>query len=137
MVATLKMSQQHDETHRYQEQQQATPQAYMRLVPAPQGAERRMFERKEVHAHIQGKRLDHSIAARREPFLSLATRDLSIGGLSAISQTIIQRGERVSVYFPPQGVHRGWDALGRVIRCEPSGMGYRVAVEFEQMPLAA
>jgi hypothetical protein len=137
MVATLKTPQQNQSQQPQHEQQQPAMQSYMRLVPAPQGAERRMFERKEVHAHIQGKRLDHSIAARREPFLSLATRDLSIGGLSAISQTAIQRGERVSVYFPPQGVHRGWDALGRVIRCEPSGFGYRVAVEFEQMPLAA
>jgi hypothetical protein len=101
------------------------------------GAERRLFPRKEVHAHIQGKRLDHSIPARREPFLNLALRDLSIGGLSAISQARVERGERVSVFFPPQGVHRGWDALGRVIRCEPSGFGYRVAVEFEPMPMAA
>ncbi len=27
------------------------------------GAERRIFPRKEVHAHIEGKRLDHSIVA--------------------------------------------------------------------------
>jgi hypothetical protein len=101
------------------------------------GAERRMFPRKEVHAHIQGKRMDHTIAARREPFLSLALRDLSMGGLSAISQSPVERGERVSVYFPPQGVHRGWDALGRVIRCEPSSFGYRVAVEFDPIPMAA
>jgi hypothetical protein len=130
MVATLMMPQQ-------REQQEPQQQSYMRLVPEPQGAERRIFPRKEVHAHIQGKRLDHSIAARREPFLSLATRDLSMGGLSAISQTPVPQGERVSVYFPPQGVHRGWDALGRVIRCEPSGFGYRIAVEFEPLPMAA
>ena len=101
------------------------------------GAERRMFPRKEVHAHIQGRRLDHTIPARREPFLSLALRDLSMGGLSAISQSPVQRGERVNVFFPPQGVQRGWDALGHVIRCEPSGFGYRVAVEFDPIPMAA
>lgn len=101
------------------------------------GAERRIFPRKEVQGHIQGKRLDHTISARREPFLSFSLRDLSMGGLSAISQSPIQRGERVSVFFPPQGVHRGWDALGRVIRCDPGGFGYRVAVEFDPMPLAA
>jgi hypothetical protein len=101
------------------------------------GAERRMFPRKEVHAQIQGKRLDHTISAHREPFLNLALRDLSMGGMSAISQSPVQRGERVNVFFPPQGVHRGWDALGRVIRCQPSGFGYRIAVEFDPMPMAA
>jgi hypothetical protein len=101
------------------------------------GAERRVFPRKEIHAHIQGRRLDHSIPARREPFLSLALRDLSMGGLSAISQSPVSRGERVSVFFPPQGVQRGWDAYGHVIRCEPSGFGYRVAVEFDPIPMAA
>jgi hypothetical protein len=42
----------------------------------------------------------------------------------------------VSVFFPPQGASRGWDAYGRVIRCEPSGMGYRIAVEFDPLPAA-
>ena len=109
----------------------------LKLVADDGGAERRMFPRKEIHAHIQGKRLDHTIPARREPFMSLSLRDLSMGGLSAISQSPVQRGERVSVFFPPQGAHRGWDALGRVIRCQPSGFGYRIAVEFDPMPMAA
>ncbi len=101
------------------------------------GAERRVFPRKEVHDRIQGKRLDHTLSARREPVLSLALRDLSMGGLSAVSQTPVEKGERVTVYFPPQGVSRGWDAIGRVIRCQPSTFGYRVAVEFDPIPMAA
>ncbi len=101
------------------------------------GAERRIFPRKEAHGHIQGRRLDHTLPARREPILNLALSDLSLGGLSAISQTAVSKGERVTVYFPPQGVHRGWDALGRVIRCQPSSFGYRIAVEFDPTSLAA
>jgi hypothetical protein len=100
------------------------------------GAERRMFPRKEVHARIEGKRLDHSIMAHRQPHISLALRDLSLGGLSAISHGPVERGERISVFFPPQGPKRGWDAYGRVLRCEPSALGYRVAVEFETLPAA-
>jgi hypothetical protein len=99
-------------------------------------AERRMFPRKEIHARVDGMRLDHTIPARRQPQLSLALRDLSLGGLSAISQTPIESGERISVFFPPQGATRGWDAYGRVLRCEPSGMGYRLAVEFDPLPAA-
>jgi hypothetical protein len=83
-------------------------------------AERRLFPRKEIHTRVEGRRLDHTLTARRDPHVSLALRDLSLGGLSA----------------PPQGAARGWDAYGRVIRCEPSGIGYRVAMEFDPLPAA-
>ena len=101
------------------------------------GAERRVFPRKEIHARVESKRMDHTIEARQNPHLSLALRDLSLGGLSAISDIAIKAGERLSVFFPPQGTNRGWDAFGRVIRCDPSGMGFRVAVEFDPLPMAA
>ncbi len=101
------------------------------------GRERRVIPSKEIHARVEGHRVDHTIAAHRQPQLSLALRDLSLGGLSAISHTPLDAGERLTVFFPPQGTQRGWDAYGRVIRCEPSGFGYRVAVEFDPMPAAA
>jgi hypothetical protein len=103
---------------------------------ATSGAERRLFPRKELHTRVEGRRVDHTIPAHRQPQLSLALRDLSLGGLSAISQTPLDRGERLTVFFPPQGTQRGWDAYGRVLRCEPSGFGYRVAVEFDPLPAA-
>jgi len=114
--------------------------SYMRLVTdedTAAGAERRVFPRKETQARVQGKRLDHSIPARREPFLNLSLRDVSAGGLSAISQTPVESGERVNVFFPPMGIQRGWDASGRVIRCTPSSFGYRIAVEFDPVSMAA
>jgi hypothetical protein len=107
----------------------------MRIGPET-GAERRIFPRKEVHARIEGKRLDHTIQAHVQPHLSLALRDLSLGGMSAISQTKLDSGERLTVFFPPQGMNRGWDAYGRVLRCEPSSVGFRVAVEFDPLPAA-
>jgi c-di-GMP-binding flagellar brake protein YcgR len=103
---------------------------------AKTGAERRVFTRRVLHLRVEGKRLDHSIQAHREPHLSLALRDLSAGGMSALSQTPLSRGERLSVFFPPQGADRGWDAFGRVVSCEPSGLGYRVAMEFDSLPAA-
>ena len=100
-------------------------------------SERRMFKRKEIQARVEGKRLDHSIPALQQPHLSLALRDLSIGGLSAISTQPVDAGERIAVFFPPQGVNRGWDAYGRIIRCDASHFGYRVAVEFDPVSMAA
>jgi hypothetical protein len=94
----------------------------MRIGPET-GAERRMFPRKEIHAQVEGKRLDHTVEARISPRLDLALRALSFG-------------ERLTVIFPPLGDNRGWDAYGRVIRCEPSSVGYRIAVEFDPLPAA-
>jgi PilZ domain-containing protein len=108
----------------------------LRIGPQAEGADRRMFPRKEIHARIEGKRLDHTVQAHRQPQLSLMLRDLSFGGLSAICQAPLNRGDRLSVFFPPQGINRGWDAYGRVLRCEPTGVGYRIAVEFDPLPAA-
>jgi hypothetical protein len=95
-----------------------------------------VFPRKPSDARVQGVRVDHSIAAHRQPQLSLAVRDISVGGLSAITATPLQAGERLNVYFPSDSSQRGWDALGRVIRCEPSAMGYRVALQFDGLAAA-
>jgi hypothetical protein len=102
----------------------------------PENRERRMFPRKTVHARIEARRLDHTILAHRSPRLSLELNDLSIGGLSASADLPLQAGERLSVFFPPAGAMHGWDAYGRVVRCEPSSMGYRVALEFDPLPAA-
>ncbi len=98
---------------------------------------RRTFPRMEMRARIEGRRLSTSVEARQQPHLSLSLRDLSVGGLSAVSQMPVQSGERLSVFFPPQGAQRGWDAYGKVIRCEQSSMGYRLAVQFDPLPMAA
>jgi hypothetical protein len=95
------------------------------------GAERRVFPRKEVHASIEGKRIDHTIEARRTPKFNLHLRDLSYGGMCALSPLPLERGERLSMMFPPLGTTSGWDACGRVLRCDQSPMGYRIAVEFD------
>src|SRR5690242_19731927 len=101
----------------------------------PSGAERRVFPRKEIHARIDGRR--EQAEQHQNPHLSPHLRDLSLGGLSAISQIALNKDEKLTVFFPAQGSSRGWDAYGKVIRCEPSGLGYRVAVAFDPVPLAA
>lgn len=111
-------------------------------APEKTGAERRVFPRKEISARVEGKRMDHSLSALRDPHLTLSLRDLSLGGLSAISPMPLERGERLTFSFPPQNLSSGalrggWDAVGRVLRCETSALGYRIAVEFDALPAAA
>ena len=99
-------------------------------------SDRRVFPRRELSLRVAGRRLDHSVEARREPCLNFSMDDVSVGGLSATSQTRLGVGERVAVFFPPEAGSRGWDAYGRVLRVrdERGGAGgFRVAVEFDQM----
>jgi hypothetical protein len=105
-------------------------------IMAATGAERRVFPRKEIHVQVDGRRLDHSIHALQQPTLKLHLRDLSFGGLSAISDYPLGQGEHLSVIFPPREQQGGWDAYGRVIRCMPSSLGYQVAVQFDPLPAA-
>ena len=98
---------------------------------------RRIFPRKECHAQVEGRRMDHTVSAHRFPQFTLALRDLSFGGLSAITAMPLSCGEQLSVFFPRQGQLQEWDARGRVLRCDASTMGYRVAVEFDPLPMAA
>ena len=99
--------------------------------------DRRIFPRRDVTLAARSHRLDNTIEARQNPLLTLHLRDLSLGGLSALSPAPLEAGERLAVYFPRQGTVGGWDAMGRVIRCEPGIMGFRIAMEFDPMPMAA
>jgi len=99
--------------------------------------ERRTCARKEIQVRVEGKRIDHTLSARQQPHISLSLRDLSLGGLSGLSDLPLQAGERIAVFFPPHGSNRGWDAYGRVIRCDPCHQGYRIAVEFDPIAAAA
>jgi len=98
--------------------------------------DRRVFPRKEVHAQLEIHRIDNTLDARRNPCLTLYLRDLSLGGMSAISPCPLAEGERLSLHFPRQGTIGGWDAVGHVRRCVQSALGYRIAVEFDPLPAA-
>ena len=98
--------------------------------------ERRIFGRRRVNVHADARRFDHTVAARRDPRVRLQILDVSIGGLSAVTLTPLEAGEHVGVSFPPDLGQRGWNAFGRVIRCEPAADGYQVAVAFDSLPAA-
>src|SRR6266568_4697273 len=104
--------------------------------PQVPSADLRMFARTEQKMIAEAHRLDHSLIARRQPRLRLAVRDLSVNGMSAISDQPVEKGEHVGVSFPAEGGQRAWGAYGRVVRCEPSAMGYSLAVEFDPLHAA-
>jgi hypothetical protein len=107
-----------------------------RRYRGPARIDRRIFPRKEVHAELHVARIDNSLDALKSPNLTLYLRDLSLGGMSAISPLPLQQGERLTLHFPRTETYGGWDAIGHVRRCVQSAMGYRVAVEFDPLPAA-
>jgi hypothetical protein len=100
-------------------------------------ADRRVFPRREIHAEVESRRLDHSLSALRQPRLKLSLHDLSLGGLAASVDHPLVAGERLNVFFPPAESRGGWNAVGRVLRCHPSATGYKIAVAFDPLPAAA
>lgn len=111
----------------------------MRLVPVEadeRDGDRRVFQRRAAQGTVIARRLDHALPSRRHPQLALDLCDLSVGGLSAISDLPINPGERVNIDLRADDIPP-FNACARVVRCEMSGMGYRVAVAFEALPLAA
>ena len=79
-----------------------------RRAEARAASERRLFPRRETTQTVTGRRLDHSVVARRQPVLSLNLRDVSLGGLSARTETPLAPGERIAVSFPREGLRMGW-----------------------------
>jgi hypothetical protein len=108
----------------------------LKLTPSS-GDERRMFQRTDDRREVPARRLDHSVDARRLPNIMLSLRDLSVGGLGGTVDQPLHKGERLAVFFPPAMARPGFTAQGRIVRCEPSGLGYRIGVAFDAVPSAA
>jgi len=102
----------------------------------PLRIERRVFGRAPAHVRVEARRLANTLSALRRPLVNLHVRDISLGGLSALTEHPIEEGEQLEVYLPSVNGMPPWDAYGRVVRCETSPLGYRVALEFEPRPAA-
>ncbi len=99
------------------------------------------FERRGAERHcISGRATAVSCAASpegpRNRIRSLQLLNISATGLGAVSQDPIEEGSTITVFFPPHGPDRGFDACGRVTRCRPTGQGHQVGVRFDPKPAA-
>jgi hypothetical protein len=98
--------------------------------------ERRIFSRIHANVPAEARRLDHSLHALRSPRLTLEVQDLSLSGLCAHSDEPVMNGEHLAVHLPPRHGLPTFSAYGRVTRCQPTGQGYEVAIEFDRLPAA-
>jgi hypothetical protein len=98
--------------------------------------ERRIFSRIPAEVPAEARRLDHSLHALRAPRLRLDVQDLSLSGLCAHSDQPVMRGEHLAIHLPPRDGLPTFSAYGRVTRCQPTGSGYKLAIEFDRLPAA-
>lgn len=92
-----------------------------------QDDERRLFPRRPAYGSIHG-----IVTSDHQP-IQLELKDWSVGGVGAYTNRMIHRGASVMLSFPPDGMKRGFNARGRVVRCEPSATGYRIGIQFDRL----
>jgi hypothetical protein len=104
---------------------------YPSLTLYPQHAESQSEE-----LVIDARRLDHSLAARREPRARFTVHHWDCDSATATSDLPLLFGEHVMLRFPASARRPAWNAFGRVVACDPDADGYRVKIDFDPLPAA-
>ena len=68
---------------------------------------------------------------------SLDLQDISNSGLCALSGEPVEVNSRITVFFQPHGPEGGYDAAGRVVRCQAMAEGYEIGIRFDSQAAAA
>lgn len=110
----------------------AMPQSFLMSDYRP---ERRRHARRLVRVDAEARRLDNTLAAQRSPRLPMAILDVSEGGISAMSKSPVLDGERLAVLLPP-GTGLPTRIFGKVVRCQPRGDRWFLAIRFDAIPAA-
>ncbi|QNN22080.1 PilZ domain-containing protein [Planctomycetales bacterium ZRK34] len=92
-------------------------------APAVYRFDRRRCDRHDLGGCVTAVRRDHDMRIHRRPVCSLRLRNLSDGGIGAISDIPLSPDERISVYFQPHGADQGFELVGHVVRCQPLRAG--------------
>jgi hypothetical protein len=101
------------------------------LFPRPAAAESDVRE-----LLVDGRRLDHSLCARREPRARLIVHAYDCDHAAGTSDIPLLVGEHMMLRFPARAGRLAWNAFGRVVACEAHADGYRVTIDFDPLPAA-
>lgn len=92
--------------------------------------DRRLAVRRPVSGHVTAVRREQREDGGHNRICALHLVDMSSLGLGAFCQEAIAEGTAITVFFPPHGPDRGFDAYGQVLRCEQVEGRYRVGIQF-------
>jgi hypothetical protein len=98
------------------------------------------FERRRAERHgLSGRAtaVSHGVDdCTQGRIRSLQLLNISDSGLGALCQDAVAPDTLITVFFPPHGPERGFDAIGRVVRCSPRDHGHEVGIRFDARPAA-
>jgi hypothetical protein len=92
--------------------------------------DRRLAVRRTIRGHVTAVRREEREDGACNRICALNLLDMSSTGLGAFCQEPIPDGATITVFFPPHGADRGFDAYGKVLRCDAVDGRYRVGIEF-------
>ena len=107
-----------------------------RLEGDPIPLERRIDHRKPIQGRVTALMTMTEEEPRRNRICSLELRDVSEGGLGAVSGDELPKGATMTVFFPPHGPERGFDMYGKVAWCRPADDGFEIGLELARQKSA-
>ena len=99
--------------------------------------ERRGAPRYITGGRITALRTEHGPDGPRNRICSLQLVNMSDTGLGAIASEPVPTNTGISVFFPPHGPERGFDMVGRVVRCITRDDVHEIGIQFDRRAMAA
>lgn len=90
--------------------------------------ERRLSQRRPLHGKVTG--VSSAQGEQSHRIVAIELRDISDTGLGLVTAEAVPVGSQLLLLFPGHGAERGFDLMGRIVRCDDRGDGhYSVGVE--------
>ena len=102
----------------------------------PYTIDRRVAPRHNVTGRVTAVCTEVTLDGARNRICSLQMLNISDSGLGAVSQDAIAPDTAIGVYFPPHGNEKGFDLIGRVVRCRRRSNGHELGVSFDRLAAA-
>lgn len=98
--------------------------------------ERRRAERHYISGRVTAVSNGGINGGPRNRITPLQLLNLSDTGVAAIAQEQVPVDSLITIFFPPHGPERGFDAVGKVVRCRPYQHGHEIGIVFDRKPAA-
>lgn len=98
--------------------------------------ERRRASRHPVAGKVTAVCKEHTADGLHNRICALQMINMSDTGLGAIVQEEITLDTTVAVFFPAHGNEKGFDLVGKVVRCRRREDGHELGLRFDRMAAA-
>jgi len=97
---------------------------------------RRSSTRHAISGQVTAVRDLADAGAAIKKICSLQLINISDTGIGALALESLELDSNIMVMFPPHGPERGFDAVGRVVRCVRRDSGHEIGISFSERAAA-